>query len=427
MKNRGKRPSKLKIWLGALLGVSFGLRAVGLFNPYFGLSQDEALFLNHLSDKAVTICENEGDCFLPLSAWFFRLPHFLGTAGPQSIIYWGRLSTLIFSCLTLLIAYRLVRAEKEERKGLGEIFLLILAFTPQLVFLGRFFSPSGLGLPLFLAAFYLVWRRRNGGWLSILLIFSLIAGALFSSLYLFLPSLFLLLLAIFLIFQEKKKLPLRSFSFLLVFLTLLATFFLLRSNNFLVLKRTSGFFNDIGFINAINASRGIEQNFGYPLLGRILFNKLYFFIFWLANFWGQYSLARIFSLVESGGFSTLIANGPMLLVFAPFFVWGLLKSFNFLPPKKAFVWLGLLFLGGISSSLLASAFNQDAFVLALFPIAFYVALGIVQLGKKPFWWKVFLFFLGINLLISYFKIFDDFRRSELLPNQKLYFSLMMSK
>lgn len=394
-----------------VLILSFCLRTIGLFSSYFGLSKDEALLLNHLSDKTLTICENEGDCFLPVAAWFFRLPHFLGTADSQSIIYWGRLSVLILSCLTLLIAYRLAG---------GEIFLLVLAFSPQLVFLGRFFSPLGLGLPLFLAAFYLAWRYRGGGWLSIFLTFSLIAAALFSSLYLFLPSLFLLPLVIFLIFREKKKPFLRFFSLLLAFLTLLAAFFLLHSTGFLVLKRALGFFNDIGFINAINASRGAEQNFGYPLLGRILFNKLYFFVFWLGNFLSQYSLARIFSLVESGGFSTLIANGPMLLIFAPFFVWGLFKSFNLLSQKRAFFWLGFLLVAGVSSSLLASSFNQDAFTLALFPIAFYVALGVKELMRKKLWKKIFLLLLVANLVISYFKIFNDFRRSESLPNRKLY-------
>jgi hypothetical protein len=429
MKNWGKKLLKLKTWLVVLLMLSFGLRVVGLFNSYFGLNKDEAMFLSHLSENQLIICENEGDCFLPLSTWFFQLPHLLRISAPQSIIYWGRLSVLTLGCLTLLIAYRLIRAVEEERKGLGEIFLLVLAFSPQLVFLGRFFSPLGLGLPLFLAAFYLTWRYRGGGWSPILLNFSLITAALFSSLYLFLPSLLLLLFFAFSLVGrgiKEKKNHLSIVSLSSTLLVFLICFYFCRLNDYFVLKRVFGFFSDIGFINAINASRGIEQDFGYPLLGRILFNKLYFFIFLLGNFLSQYSLARIFSLVESGGFSALISNGPMLLIFAPFFVWGLLKSFNLLSQKKAFIWLGLLFFGGISSSLLTSTFNQDAFILALFPIAFYVALGIVQLDKKPFWQKVFLFLLIINLFISYFKIFDDFRRSE-LPNQKLYFSLMSTK
>lgn len=419
--------TKQRKWLLALLVVSFILRAAGLFNPYFGLNQDEAVFLNHLSEKQLLVCENEGDCFLPVATWFFRLPHFLGFGGYWPIVYWGRLVALLLNFFTLLIAYRLVKAEEREMKGLREVYLLVLAFSPQLVFLGRFFTPLGLGLPFFLAAFYLLLFCRNRGWLSVFLTFFLIAAALFSSLYLFFPSVLLLFLAVFLTLSEKKKPALKIFSLSLAFLVFLAALFWQRSTDFLVLKRALGFFSDIGFINAINSSRGIEQNFGHPWLGRVLFNKLYFFLFWLGNFCGQYSLARIFSLVESGGLSSLIANGPMLLVLVPAFVWGLLKSFNLLPQKKAITWLGLLFLGGISSSLLTSTFNQDAFVLALFPIAFYVALGVVQLDKKPFWRKVFLFLLVVNLLVSYFKIFDDFRRSELLSNRKLYFSLTTLK
>jgi len=427
MKNWLRKLPQLKTWLGIALVTALGLRLIGLFSPYFGLSGDEALLLRHLSVKTAVIGGNEGDCFLPLTAWFFRLPSFLGINGSQPIIYWGRFWVLILNCFSLFIIYCLMRFGEKDKKGLAEIFLLVLALTPQLVFLGRFFSPLGLGLPFLMAAFYLLLNNRNFCWLSVLGIFSLIAAALFSSLYLFLPSLFLLLLAVFLILKREKKPFLKFLACLLALVTLLAVFFLLRSSSFLILKRVFGFFGDIGFINAINASRGIEQNFGHPLLGRILFNKLYFFLFWLGNFLGQYSLARIFSLVENGGFSTLIANGPMLLILAPFFVWGFLKSFSLLSRKKAFAWLGLLFFGGISSSLLGSSFNQDAFVLALFPIAFYIALAIREIMKKPVWKKVFLVFLAVNLVVNYFKIFDDFRRSELLPNQKLYYSLILPK
>ncbi len=427
MKNWLGKPPKLKTWLGVALVAALGLRLIGLFSPYFGLGGDEALLLRHLSDKTAVICENEGDCFLPLTVWFFRLPSFLGISGFQPIIYWGRLAALVFACLTLLISYELIKREEWKGDGLAKIFLLILAFTPQLVFLSRFFSPLAFGLPFFLAAFYLARHYQNGKWWLISLIFSLIATTLFSSLYLFLPSCLLLLLTIFLLLKKEEKPLLKFFSCLFIVLIFLGVFFLLRASGFFILQRALGFFGDIGFINAINASRGIEQNFGHPWLGRILFNKLYFFLFWLGNFLEQYSLARIFALVESGGFSTLIANGPMLLILAPLFVWGLLKSFSWLSGKKAFAWLGLLFFSGISSSLLGSSFNQDAFVLALFPIAFYIALAIKEIMKKPVWKKLFLLLLAVNLVISYFKIFDDFQRSDLLPNQKLYFSLILSK
>jgi len=419
IKNWQKQPLKIGPWLIIFFVLFFCLRAVGLFSPYFGLSKDEALLLNHLPAQETVICENEGDCFLPFSAFVFRLPYFLGLKDSHRIIYWGRTISLLAGMIVLILGYRIV-GFLTKKADWPLFFLLVLGLSPQFIFLSRFISPLGLGLPFFLGAIYFLLNQENNKWLYTLLFFLFWGVSWLTSLYLFLPSLFLLLFSLYSLGGAKQK----KFFWAIAFLFLGMTGFVWWQSShiidFLLLKKVFGFFSDIGFINAINSSRGNEIEFGHPLLARFLYNKLYFLIFWLSNFFGQYSLNKVFSLMEGTGASFLFDNTPMLLIFAPLFVWGLFKSFRLLSRRLAFFTLGFLLLAGISSSLLGSSFNQDAFTLVLLPIAFYISLALSEMAKKKSWLTIFGIFLVINCLISYFKIFDDFRRSDGLPNRKLY-------
>lgn len=302
------------------------------------------------------------------------------------VIYLGRFLALLLGLISLVFCFKIIKMLFPENKNRQLLFLFVLAINPQFVFLSRFTTLLGLSFFFVVLAVYLLVRaRQKHSWILCLL------------------------------------------AFLFLFFSLFSWFSFNRQVDFLPAWEPFGIFSDIGIINAINDSRGAEIEFGIQSIARLLYNKSYYFVFWLSSFVKQYSLNHIFSLVENNGTSLLFENTPMLLIFAPFFVFGFFKSFEILSYNKAFVLLIALVAGGLPSSLLSSSFVQDAFIFALLPISFYVVLGLEHIWKKKLWQNIFILLLIANILVSYYKIIDDFKRTEKLPNQRLYSEFMEAK
>ena len=135
------------------------------------------------------------------------------------------------------------------------------------------------------------------------------------------------------------------------------------------------FISDPGVINAINSVRGDQLKFSSDITAKLLFNKIHYFVFWFSQFVKQYSFSNLFSLtgdVKEKVFSTT----PFLLVFAPFFVYGFIKSFNKLKLKKAIALTVLMLIGGIASSFSINMMDYSLFSFSFPLVAVFIALGI---------------------------------------------------
>lgn len=384
-----------------LFFLAFLLRVWGVFSPSLGLGRAKSSLYALQPSENFVACLKETDCFLPASYFLFRLPLYLGLT-PQVVFYWAKGLSLFLGLAFLFILFQITKKAFPGQKILPLLLLFVLAVNPQFVFLSCFPTSFGLGLTAFLAAFWFLLARPLS-FFSVLGVAFFSGLTLFSSAFLWLPSGLILAVLLYLTRKEKRHFLI---SIALSFLLFSSWLWLNKQTDFLPLKSSLAFFSDIGFINAINASRGTEREFGFPFLARALYNKAYFLVFWLSHFLGQYRLSNLFSIIEPSD-STLFLTKPMLLVFTPFFVWGFLSSFGLLSFPVSSILLLFLLLGGIPSSLASSFFYQLPFSLALIPIAFYTALGMTSILKKSLWRRFFYLFCFLNLVFTYFKIFTE--------------------
>jgi len=402
-----------------LLVIAFLGRGLFLFNRWFGISEYEFLLINQKGIFA-PLCHSRGDCFLPASLLLINLPrHLLRIGGTIDVFYWERIMMLTLGMISLFSLWKIASILFPKQQLLQRLFLAVLAINPQFVFVNRFITPIGIAFSLAGLGSWLLLEggknERKRGWIAAGLLVLLMA--MFSSLQAFLVVWLILLLIT--AGLKSKKVDVKTLVGVLAGSMFLWLFYLY-SHHLLTIRRIMPFLEDPGVINAINASRGTEINFGIPKLARILFNKGYYLIFWLARYWRQFSLSNIFSLVENSQSSLIIAAPPMLLFFAPFFVIGLFNSFRLMSRGKSWGLLAITLVLAIPTSFYQNFFHQDLFVFALLPISFYVALGLKLMEKKKAWKWFLASLLVVNVVISYYKINRDFFRSNRLINQELY-------
>lgn len=402
-----------------LLVIAFLGRGLFLFDRWFGINEYEFLLINQ-KGVFTPLCHSQGDCFLPASLLLINLPrHLLSLVGATDVFCWGRILMLTLGMISLFSLWKIASILFSRQQLLQRLFLAVLVINPQFVFVSRFITSTGIAFSLTgLGSWLLLEGGRNErkkGWTTAGLLALLMA--MFSSLQAFLVvwSILLLITA----GLKSKKVDVKILVGALMGSILLWLLYL-RGYHLLTIKRIMPFLEDPGVINAINASRGTEINFGTPKLARILFNKSYYLMFWLARYWGQFSLGNIFSLVENSQSSLIIAAPPVLLFFAPFFVIGLFNSFRLMNRRKSWGLLAITLVLAIPTSFYRDPFYQDLFIFALLPISFYVALGLKLMEKKKAWKWFLVSLLMVNIVISYYKINRDFFRSNRLINQELY-------
>ena len=167
------------------------------------------------------------------------------------------------------------------------------------------------------------------------------------------------------------------------------------------------FFSDPGVINAINSTRGDQLKFSSEIIAKLLFNKSHYFVFWFSQFIKQYSFSNLFSLtgdVKDKVFPTT----PFLLVFAPFFAYGLVRSFGKLKLKKAMALTVLMLIGGVASSFSNNMMDYNLLSFSFPLVAVFIALGINWLIRSKKSAYIFLFFICLNFAITFYKIFLDY-------------------
>lgn len=303
-----------------------------------------------------------GKDFEGVADWFFLLFIILIAALLRFVFLGNSLLLVFLSTLIVVLGYKIVVGLFNQKLAL--LFALVLATTPHFVFL---FRPDSFGLEhifFFLSILSFAIFLRSGRRLGKLVLGTGVVLALFYLLFPLLPVL-----------SDFHKIY---------------------------------FLKDPGVTNSINASRGEEIKYGIPVLARPFFNKGYFIIYWFSQYLKQYALSNVFSLIEVSTPSSNFPGTPSLLVFAPFFAYGLISSFRLLQYKRAGWLFFFLLLTGVPASLLAPPLFQEAFSFSLLIISFYVSLGILRFVVNRRRLSLFLLFLALNLAVTYSYYFGNF-------------------
>lgn len=399
-----------------ILFLAILLRTAFVFSPYFGLnSYEKELLIGGLPSIS---CVFAADCGLPFYSGLIKsLSSALRVNANTALIFYGRGVSAVLGVVWIYLLYLVVRQKFSQKNSM--LFLLICAITPQFVMMSRFYTPVSLSFPLFIVSFYFLQKWFNNKKTTNLFAWILLFFfSCFSSLHFAITAIFILYIYFFLLTNKTKKIP-----FLLLVLVSAGWFFFSWHSTLLASNKIAPVISDPGVINAINASRGVQQGVSGSLVAKLLFNKSYFLVYWFSLFVKQYSLDNIFSLVEPSSSSLIFDAGPMLVLFVPFFVYGLLTSFKRtkIKPEKLFV---LFLFSGSTTAVLSLSFYQDLFLIPLVLIVFYSSLGAVRLIKTKSRAVVFAFFLLINMIFSYYHIANGFFRSDRLENKQNYQEVM---
>jgi hypothetical protein len=382
-----------------------------IFSTNFGVGEYEKELI--VNSGSSIVCVFGTDCGLPVFSGLVKLANFFGTSAFDAVVYWGRLISAFLGIGWVWLGYRLVNRHFNSKIGL--LFLLIASFSPQFVFMSRFYTPVSLSFPLFAASFYFLIKWFDNKMTKHLIFWIvLFLASIFSSLHLAISAFVVLIIFLLVKKDNQKTIPLY-----IVFICLFFWLIFASNNGLLSVVKIAPLFADPGVINGINSSRGIQLSLGESPVAKILFNKGYSAIYWFSVYLKQFAFNNIFSLVEPSRSSLIIDSSPMLLIFAPFYILGLIKSFKMVTQKKAALILVIFLLSAVSCSFFSLAFYQDLFLFPLVFITFYSALGLAN------WLKgarvvIFAFLFVVSITISYFNILNGFNRSERLPNKANY-------
>jgi len=303
---------------------------------------------------------------------------------------------------------------KNEKVAFSGAFLA--AIIPWGIFSSRIAFPEGLSFSLFILGFYLLLRKKNN-------IFFLLAAFVFFLLSLctakvswfFLP-LFLLLLSIKRkMFGLDKEVVLLTISFLVIFVSLLVSFFRLPQASKSILYHDLSLITDVGISNGINSMRGEELKSGNPLLGRLFFNKSFWLIKYLERFLAHFSPVYYFAIGDQNPLRGLWNFGPFylcLIVPTLFGLWTIIKEKDE-KGKFLIIWICL---GAIVSALVKKSPDGSRLIFS-FP----VLLLLVSLGMKTVfnhWWRwLFIAVFVFNIAVVAF----DTVQKEPIRGQRYWF------
>lgn len=188
----------------------------------------------------------------------------------------------------------------------------------------------------------------------------------------------LLIWGMFFIFKKGKF---RLLGRILLFVTILVSFtWLPVGANFSLLL-------DQGAISNVNTLRGQNLSVGLPSLSSLFFNKSYYMIKIFENFLSHINLSYLFARGE---------GSPLLLIFLPFFIFGLISIITE-KPKNFGLLIFWFLLSTIPSLFLTTGVATNRFLPALFLFSVAIAWRMSKLEKK--WIYLALILVIINFSI----------------------------
>lgn len=149
----------------------------------------------------------------------------------------------------------------------------------------------------------------------------------------------------------------------------------------------SSLFLDQGPLSNVNTLRGQNLSVGLPSLSSLFFNKSYYLIKIFENFLSHINLSYLFARGE---------GSPLLLIFLPFFIFGLISMITE-KPKNFGLLIFWFLLSTIPSLFLTTGVTISRFLPALFPFSVAIAWRMSKLEKN--WIYLTLILVIINFSI----------------------------
>ncbi len=325
----------------------------------------------------------------------------------QSIV---RMPFAIMGIFALIFFFgALISLYPDRRMALWATFLL--AVNPWGVFVSRIVSPEGLSFSLFLIGLFFLLKNKKVLYLLIASIF--LALSLYSSkvAWFFLPP--------FLVYRclsrpnikEKTRIIFLIISVIIFTLPLFISYFRLPSVKQSLLDNDFSYFSDKSIESGINQMRGTELRVGFPWLGRLFYNKSFYAIKLIDNFFRHFSLRFFFAAGDGDPLHGFSNFGPFFLILLPFTLWGIkLAAKKDGNNKLLFVWFAISI---FPSLLVQTSPSQDRFLFVVPVILILASLGISNISKWPFK-AIFLILILANFTLVYY----DFLTEEPIRSQK---------
>lgn len=401
-----------KLILFSIIVVGFFLRILFLDQFPFGFHSQEAI-VGYRAFSLANTARDELGRFLPLLFTSFKdyqLPFatylvvpFVKFFGLNEFV--ARVPFTIFGTLSILAIYGIARKIFPERKSIALWSVLFLAVNPWAVFLSRTTSDIALSFHLFLIGFWALLFFDKKKWLLGLAFLALLASLYSSKVaWFFIPS----FLAIFLFTRFSKDFFIQKMNLKLIFfigliflwLPLLLTYLTTPSVKQSLLLNDFSFFTDISILNSVNQMRGETVGSGIPFLGKLFFNKSFYLIRFLENLLVHFNPRFLFAEGSMHPLLGLTNFGPILLVFLPAVIFGLV-AFFVKSDKRLFLFTFWVFLAIVPSAFSFPSLNQERAIFLLPVVALLASLGLANTK-----WKWLLIFIVVLFFNFAFVIYD---------------------
>jgi len=333
--------------------------------------------------------------FLPIhfhSFADFRTPLYLYSAVPTIAIFglneWGvRLPAAIFGSLTVLTFYFLVR-QLTEKNNLALISAAVLAITPWHLHYSRAGFEITAMLFFLTLGFYLFLKeleKKKGFFLSAIVLG--LAFYTYAPVKLFLPLFLTLQIFIFrkeILKTASKKLFVSFTLFLLIVFPMAKSSFFGQGNfrfSYLSIFSDNQVAAEVDRLRLSDASfqKEIVPGTKAPFVSYLFHNKA---VSWFLKFSGNYLDAFSPGFLFAEGDPNLrhsIPNfGLLLMIFAPFCLWGFVKAASI--PRQNQFWLWFLLLSPVASSLTNDGANHASrLALMMVPLSYFIGLGFEKI------------------------------------------------
>lgn len=193
----------------------------------------------------------------------------------------------------------------------------------------------------------------------------------------------LLIWGLFFIYK-KGQMRLAGAVFLILALVVSKAWFTQRDNFSLL--------SDSGLISNVNTLRGQNLSVGLSFVSSFFFNKSYYLIKIFENFLSHFNLSYLFARGS---------ENPLLLVFLPFFIFGLISMIRE-KPKNFNILIIWFLLSSIPSLFLKTGVETNRFLIALFPLSVVTSWGILTLERR--WIYIIFVLIIINLSVVIYNV-----------------------
>lgn len=257
-----------------------------------------------------------------------------------------------------------------KEQNLSLIVGFLIAVNPWSLWLSRFANYEILGLCFFIWGYYFFLSESRKSYFTSLSLFTM--AILSGKIWLF----FALIFSLFLLVQKRRKIwPVTIISIIVLVLILInpAGLRSFLDNDFSLLT-------DKSWLSNVDSLRGQNISKHLSILGQLFFNKTYYLVKILENFYSYINLSNLFARGDGISSHNPSNFGPVLFIFAPFFIWGIVEILR--DKTKLFIFLWFI-ISTLPAIFYKDNFQINRFLLAILPISIIIGFGLNKLRFKP--------------------------------------------